>query len=73
MRNWRYNPSTLPDIATAENSVVTLPTGEAVRQRKVLKFSKDDIRDTDPVFFSDREGSWSVVRGLEGGPYKNRM
>ena len=70
--DWRDNLSDLPDIADAELFEETLPTGETVVHRRCLKFVKWKKKDTDPVIFTDAEGSWFVVYGLEGGPYKRR-
>jgi hypothetical protein len=70
--DWRNNLSALPDIAKAENVLVILENGDTVIKRKILKFVQFKIKETDPVMFSDSEGSWFVVYGLEGGPYKRR-
>lgn len=72
MPNWRDNLSALPDIATADSSIETLPTGETVQHRKPLKFVPHSIKGTDPFTFTDKDGSWFVVYGYEGGPHKSR-
>lgn len=70
--DWRDNLSALPDIQDAESEIEILPTGHAVRVRKALKFVPFPVKSDDPAMFTDKDGAWFVVYGMEGGPHKRR-
>ncbi len=72
--NWRDNLSNLPEFWKSCQVLETLDTGETVMHKKIPKFVKcDPIKGDDPMFFTDKDGSWTVVYGHEGGPHKRRM
>jgi hypothetical protein len=68
--DWRNNLSDLPEEKDYINEV--LEDGTTIRRRLPIKFCVDPVRHDDPFMFSDAEGAWFVIRGLEGGPYKRR-
>ena len=66
---WRENLSALPDL-DAECTKETLPSGITVLTSKSVNFVPYDVGETDPLTFTDAEGTWFVVYGREGGPHK---
>ncbi len=58
MIDWRANLSALPDVSKFN----TAP-------EMVVRAQEPG----DPTLFWDTNGTWVVVYGLQGGPYKRRM
>ena len=71
------NLSSLPNIADAEATLKILPSGETVRVENVIPFDYSDPKNVPrgnaAIAFTDEQGTWLVVYGLRGGPYKRRV
>lgn len=51
----------------------TLANGETVYHRIAPELVPYGAKPTDPIAFSDAEGSWIIEYWLKGGPYKQRV
>ena len=63
--------SALPEFPDYEIEI--LANGTTVRHRRSPKFIAYASSPDDIALFSDRDGTWTVIYNLEGGPYKRRV
>lgn len=64
------NLSELPDYDRACEKLELLEDGTTVIHRTIPKFIGHKIEGSDVALFHDEDGSWMVMYGYEGGPYK---